>query len=301
MDNKMSYSIAAIIVTYNRLALLKRCIRAIRYQSHKVDEIILINNSSTDGTEEWAMYQDDIYLITQTNLGGSWGFYTGIKTAFERGHDWFWCMDDDTVPKYNALEHLVNFPYFQNDRTGLLASLVLWKDNKPHNMNLPKIHDSFNSLAELTRTSTIFIAHCSFVSALIAKKAVKAVGLPLKEFFIWYDDVEFTSRITKQFDGYMIPSSIAYHFTHSNTGSLVPQRTIQKIPIQSLLKYYYGIRNYIYTIRTSEYPLYHRAFKIFNVIIAQLSYVIKGYIPHSMLKACIDGIIFDPKIDHLSD
>lgn len=47
------YRIAAVVVTYNRLDLLKECINSIRQQTRKLDEIIVVNNSSTDGTLEW--------------------------------------------------------------------------------------------------------------------------------------------------------------------------------------------------------------------------------------------------------
>lgn len=42
--------IAAVFVTYNRLSLLKECIQALIAQTYPLDKIIVVNNSSTDGT-----------------------------------------------------------------------------------------------------------------------------------------------------------------------------------------------------------------------------------------------------------
>ena len=30
-----------------------------------------------------------------------------IKRAYEKGFDWVWCMDDDTIAQKNSLEELV--------------------------------------------------------------------------------------------------------------------------------------------------------------------------------------------------
>ncbi|MBK6915081.1 MAG: glycosyltransferase [Ignavibacteriales bacterium] len=99
--------ITAVVVTYNRLELLKQCIESIRNQTQKLDKIIVVNNDSIDGTFEWLNSQEDITHINQKNLGGAGGFYTGIKTAYNNGFDWIWCMDDDGLPEINALENLL--------------------------------------------------------------------------------------------------------------------------------------------------------------------------------------------------
>lgn len=45
-------TVSAVVVTYNRLLLLQRCISAIRSQTESVRQTIVVNNSSTDGTLE---------------------------------------------------------------------------------------------------------------------------------------------------------------------------------------------------------------------------------------------------------
>ena len=42
----------AVIVTHNRCRLLERCINHVKEQTSKPDEILVINNGSTDGTED---------------------------------------------------------------------------------------------------------------------------------------------------------------------------------------------------------------------------------------------------------
>ncbi len=105
----MSYKIAAVVVTFNRLELLKQCVQSLRNQTLKLDEILIINNSSTDGTLEWLNQQNDLTILTQENSGSAGGQYTGIKTAYEKGYDWILCTDDDTSFDGNYIRILIEY------------------------------------------------------------------------------------------------------------------------------------------------------------------------------------------------
>ena len=97
--------IIAVVVTYNRLSLLKRNLDCLR-QNKPLSSIIVVNNGSTDGTAEWLAEQQDVMVLTQANVGGSGGFYTGIQHACQCGADWIWCMDDDVFPRPDCLKFL---------------------------------------------------------------------------------------------------------------------------------------------------------------------------------------------------
>ena len=107
-------TIAAVVVTYNRKELLTECLTAIAEQTRIPDTILIIDNASTDGTEE--MFAKDgvfdnalfDYQKMESNLGGAGGFYEGIRRAFNNGADWIWIMDDDTIPSKTALEEICN-------------------------------------------------------------------------------------------------------------------------------------------------------------------------------------------------
>ncbi|RYD78583.1 MAG: glycosyltransferase, partial [Sphingobacteriales bacterium] len=99
--------VIAVVVSYNRQQLLSECITALRNQSQKPDAILVVNNGSTDNTEEWLKDQPDVQFITQKNLGSSGGFNTGISWAYKNGYSWIWCMDDDGYPKEDALENIL--------------------------------------------------------------------------------------------------------------------------------------------------------------------------------------------------
>ena len=99
-------NIIAVVVTFNRLHLLQKNIACLR-QNKSLNEILVVNNGSTDGTLEWLDTQKDLWVIHQANVGGSGGFYVGIQEAYNRGADWIWCMDDDVFPRADCLANLL--------------------------------------------------------------------------------------------------------------------------------------------------------------------------------------------------
>lgn len=71
-------TIAAVVVTFNRKELLKENIEALIKQTYKEFDIFIIDNASTDGTEEsireYIQSNKIKYVNTGKNLGGARGF-----------------------------------------------------------------------------------------------------------------------------------------------------------------------------------------------------------------------------------
>lgn len=237
-------SIIALIVTYNRLNLLKESIAALQVQTIKPKKILIYNNNSSDGTTEYLKLLTDKDIAVENaieNTGGAGGFHHGIAMAYKLGADWVWVMDDDTIAEPGALEKLVESPFFPDDEsenpTGYLASSVDWIDCNRHLMNLIEpvfpwhhFHGKYESCYKITNST--------FVSMLISRKAIEKVGLPVKEFFIWGDDWEFSGRISNQFNCYYISDSVVVHKTEKNTGS-----TVADISKDNYWKFKFDARN----------------------------------------------------------
>ena len=183
--------VIAVVVTYNRKALLAECITALRLQTRPVDQILVINNGSTDDTEEWLKSQPDVDFITQANIGGAGGFNKAIKTGFERGYSWIWCMDDDGYPKENALEKLLAS---EDGELRLLNCAVINKNDK----------DSFvwrtGKTAKVSEVADKYIEGIGhpFNGTLLHRKIIERVGVPKQQFFLWGDETEYFYRITRK-------------------------------------------------------------------------------------------------------
>ena len=205
--------VGIVVVTYNRLALLKEAIDSLRNQIYTNREIVVVNNGSTDGTQEWLNAQKDIIVITQQNQGGAGGFFTGMKYVAEHDYDYCWVMDDDVVCHSDALQELVN-AYTKKPNIGFVCSKVIGINGCP--MNTPTVDDRPTSngdadFTDLIAESMIKVKTATFVSVLCSVKTIKEVGLPYKEFFIWGDDTEYTNRISLNHECYMACRSVVVH------------------------------------------------------------------------------------------
>lgn len=244
-------NIVAVVVTNNRLSLLQEAVEAIRQQSYPLERVIVVNNASTDGTQEWLDQQHDLTVIHQENMGGSGGFYTGIKSAMAQNADWIWVMDDDTICRPDTLKILVDSLEQIKEPVGFIGSKSVWEDGNPHLMNLPAIKPSFNKNIPFNTfddKGMLLVETTSFVSLLINAEAVKAIGLPYKEFFIWGDDQEYTRRITKAgYLGLYCLKSIVLHKTGIN---YFPDFYRDKVP--NLWKHNYGFRNEFFMVKKNK-------------------------------------------------
>ena len=67
------------------------------------------------------------------------------------------------------------------------------------------------------------------VSLFIKAETVKELGLPIKDFFVWSDDWEFTSRISKKYNSYYVKDSVVIHKSNSNVGASIVDTSDDRI------------------------------------------------------------------------
>jgi rhamnopyranosyl-N-acetylglucosaminyl-diphospho-decaprenol beta-1,3/1,4-galactofuranosyltransferase len=232
--------VIAVVVTYNRQHLLTECIQALRNQTRKPDTILVINNGSTDTTEQWLETQADLFYITQKNTGSAGGFNTGISWAFKKGYSWIWCMDDDGYPKEDALEKLLE-P--QTDLLCLRNCAVINKEDKKSFVWKTK---HYANIDEVDCNMIEGIAH-PFNGTLIHRNIVERVGTPEPSLFLWGDESEYLCRITNKnnIPVYTIANSIHYHpasaFSYKKDWDY-----------KNSWKMYYYVRNRFCTLQTKR-------------------------------------------------
>lgn len=215
--------VMAVVVTYNRKELLKECINALLKQDYDNCDVLIVDNASTDGTKEYI--KDELknkrvhYSNTGSNLGGAGGFNYGIKEAYKIGCDYIWIMDDDCIVHNDSLTKLLAADKKLNGDYGFLSSKVLWKDDTICKMNIQKTKMTKWLKDYDTNYQPIVLA--SFVSLFLKKEVVEEFGLPIKEFFIWTDDWEYTRRISKNKKCYYISDSIVTHKSKENVGASI--------------------------------------------------------------------------------
>ena len=187
----MDRSTLTLIVTYNRLSDLKICVEAVRKQTYRCFNILVVNNGSTDGTKEWLARQTDIITINQENLGGAGGFYTGMKYMYDNGYEWLIMMDDDGIPDKDEIKNLIQSYDKVVSATGkevILNALVADKDNRDYTAFLwARGSKRTNKILELQKERFFDDIH-PFNGTLVKRSVIDKIGMIKKEMFIWGDE-----------------------------------------------------------------------------------------------------------------
>uniref|UniRef100_UPI003F6960D0 glycosyltransferase family 2 protein n=1 Tax=Marivivens donghaensis TaxID=1699413 RepID=UPI003F6960D0 len=211
--------LAVVIVTHNRAEKLAEVLQALRSQTRVPDVIYLIDNAFIDHTVEVAVGVE--YLRLPENIGGAGGFNMGMKRAYVDGADLVWVSDDDAYPEPTAIAQLEQaLDRFETDtgrRAPFACSWVKWTDGGHCEMNTPApVWDWPRFYA--SDASFFLVSACSFVSCLIPRWTIEAHGFPIADYFIWYDDAEYTQRLARSHPGLLVPESVVVHDLPVNQG-----------------------------------------------------------------------------------
>lgn len=294
--------IAAVVVTYNRKDMLLTCINNILRQSKGEPDVLVIDNASTDGTgdtvkEQFGSEPRVKYINTGANLGGAGGFSYGINVAVNQGYEYLWIMDDDTFPEEAALEALLKADRILEGKYGFLSSYAKWTDGTACEMNLPKVSGNWRYFVDTQFNNRILaLESTSFVSFFVKSDVVREVGLPIKEFFIWGDDLEYSQRISTRYDSFFVYDSQVVHAIKSN----IPTSIVDETDEQRIQRYRLLYRNKYYIARHSN----KRAKMVYWL---DIKYVLSDILKRSktqkwnkcslVLKSCLAGMFFNPKVE----
>ena len=289
-------TVAVLVVTYNRLAKLVKCLESIFMQTFQDFDVFVIDNASNDGTSDYVrnLHNNRInYINTGQNLGGAGGFSFGLNEIWKQDYTYCLIMDDDTYPKQDSLESMVKKMSIL--KAGYICSRVNWIDGEACNMNTPSTGkpESLKKVLALDN-HLIEIQGCSFVSCLVDLAIVREVGLPIKEFFIYGDDVDFTRRIEKKAKGYLDLDSLVIHDMPSNNANSIAVCEQERIE-----RYFYAIRNAVYIRRKHDHYRFIRLSKYyFRTLFSILKHARnKRFRRITVLnRGFIKGLFFNPKI-----
>lgn len=290
-------TVAAVVVTFNRLEKLKTVIASIEAQTHQPATLFIIDNASTDGTDAYlasltSSLNFEVVSMTE-NTGGAGGFTEGMVRGYASGADHVWIMDDDCYPQPDALAALVRGFDEAVDELGgdvpFACSVVKFTDGNICEMNNPVPTWDWARLL-VKGQQNVMVTACSFVSVLIPRWAIAEYGLPYAEYFIWFDDREYTLRLTERCPAVQVLDSIVIHDMGDNRGV-----NFAMVNAKSLWKFKYGVRN------EASYQLHHKGLLYFVEFGARLFVSLhRGRVPvrlrASLLRQFASGVTFNPKL-----
>lgn len=330
-------TVCAVVVTRNRKNFLLNCLKGLMTQTHCVDAIYIVDNASSDGTinllkeegyvkevstagdapseirnkiisESNCSKEVDIYYVRMhRNTGGAGGFYEGMRRCCEKGYDWCWLMDDDVVLRTTSLENLfsaLSVLCANHKKVGFLCSNVRGRCGLA--MNVPLVADQYYDglypeWGEFLKYGLVKVKASTFVSMLVSRKVMCAEGLPIKDFFIWGDDTEYTLRISCKYDCYLVGTSEVVHLRETErTPSILSENNPERIKC-----FYFKFRNEGYICRNyRDYyyklslPIFYLRifFYIFRILFGKSRF--KFLKIRTIIRALFDSLFFNPPIFH---
>ncbi len=254
----MSTRVVAVVVTWNRSRLLERILRAVDEQTRRPDAVVVVDNASTDDTEDvlTRLASELTVPLTvrrlATNTGGAGGFADGMRTALDLDAELLWLMDDDGAPPPECLAALLPW----TSRYDFLGPAVVAEHDETRlcfPIRLPGTARVVHALPDVEQAAVDGVLEevvIPFNGVLVGRGLVERIGVPREEFFIWGDDVEYLWRARRA--GARVATVVESRFRHPATDDLgtpmmLGRTTYNHSP--SDLKHYCMVRNNVTNLR----------------------------------------------------
>lgn len=209
-----------IVLNYNGKDVVRTCLNSLFKINYPNVEVVVVDNASTDGSFELAKaaFSKAHFIKNEVNLGFSTGNNIGIRFALEKMADFVLLLNNDTEVTPDFLTELINATT-TDEKIGI-SSPKIFKDKtaqiwfaggKIDWFKMKSLHENKNNSSIPYETG--FISGCAM---LIKKNVFKKIGLFDEDFFLYWEDVDFSIRAQKAgFKTVIIPTSTVYHFEKS--------------------------------------------------------------------------------------
>lgn len=281
-------TVAVVTVTYGqRGTFVRALLSGLASGSVRPASCIIVDNGSQEDlhvlcTEECSPLR--VLMVHQgCNTGSAAGFAAGIRRALEMGHTHIWLLDDDNVPEPEALATLMAHLQREGeagtrtclaglrlDRTKYLRAAA---GERTMAFSKPDSFMGFSLAASLSRRlrPALAVTPRNEVSAdvqpidvaiygglMLPAAAVKAIGLPDERYFLYFDDREYTTRLTRAgFPIKLVPNARIRDLEDSWATTKGEKMPWAFNPNASLVKVYYMVRNGVHYDRSYvvRYPV----------------------------------------------
>ncbi|MGK2905864.1 MAG: glycosyltransferase [Desulfuromonadales bacterium] len=295
-DNTNSDSlISAVVVTYgDRWSYLKVLLDHLEKEARVVSVVVVDNASRSDISAACcqAGFNKAVVLRQEKNIGSAGGFSTGIQYAISLEAEYIMLFDDDTVPRSETINKLlerlieINIRYGNSlnavipNRNSQILCLKSIFDKHDHWMqeesvlglnafnffqrHLKKILTSKKKIIDVTGTVDYGLA--AYAGLMFHKLVCDRIGFPESSLILYYDDIEYTNRFLSAGGKIFACTDLGMDDIVENYSSSMMSR-----PFLGLIladhdgKSYYQVRNQIYF----EYNFIarYKATFLFNVIV----------------------------------
>lgn len=286
--------VSIIILNFNQIKVTCEFLDSTKLLNYRNFEIILIDNNSDDDPTELIKrdYPEVNLIVTEKNLGFTGGNNVGIKIA--KG-DYIFVVNNDTEVTPDLLDNLIQ-PFVDDPKIGMVSPKIKYYSS-------PDIiqYAGYNAMNLLTgRNSAVgskerdegqhdtpkYTHYAHGAAMLVKKEVVDNVGMFYDEFFIYYEELDWSARTKRAgFEIFYQPTAVIFHKESITMGK------------ESKLKAYYHNRNRILFMRRNTNNFQFATFIIFYFFFtipkSTFTYLSKGQ--KDYLKLFFKGILWNLK------
>lgn len=223
-DNPLVY---LIVLNFNGHKDTIECVNSLKNISYKNYKIIIVDNNSTDDSEEILKEKFSEYIFIQTgkNLGYAGGNNYGINYALKHNADYICILNNDTIVSENYLSELVS--YMENNiNCGMIGPAIL-------ESNSEDIIQSTGGVVNLLKGDVLpinngkalnqvdSIINCDYVGGaciLVRCEVIKKIGLIPEAYFLFFEETEWCYHAKNI--GYSIICLTKSHVFHKGSISI---------------------------------------------------------------------------------
>jgi len=212
--------VSIIVLNYNGKDFIKKTLMSVFNLNYPNFETILVDNASTDGSLEMlrGFFPNLLIIKNNVNKGFSGGNNEGIKYVLERKADFILLLNYDTEVEKSFLTNLI-FSAQKSEKIGLVSPIIFSKNSskiwfsggKIDWMRMKTIHEREKRTHDYAKSD--YLTGCSL---LIKTEVFKKIGLLDEDYFLYWEDADFSVRAKKAgYDLVVSSKSRIFHFEKS--------------------------------------------------------------------------------------
>lgn len=225
-----SPSVLAIILNWRQAALTQQCVAALQAMAYPALTILVIDNGSGDGSAEWlaAHLPPDVQVrALPENLGFAAGCNVGLREALAKQYDLALLVNNDA---FAAPEMLVRLLKETAPDIGLLSPKIyyaaeperIWFGGGRMSRRTLDLHETGRGELDGPRwAQSQDVDYLLGTCLLVNLAAVTAVGLLDEQFFMYFEDLDWSLRMRQT--GYrlrLVAGAHLYHQVAVSSGGL---------------------------------------------------------------------------------
>jgi len=244
-DRAVGPRLAAVVLNYRTPSDTVLAARALQGSSRTVDDLIVVDNGSGDGSEEALRraLPDARVLQTGENLGFAGGCNAGIRAALDSGASYVALVNSDVVVPPDALARLED-ALAARPSLGIVGPLILARAHPSRVASCGMVYspatgrmrhpDADRELAGLARPPILEIDGISGCVMLVRRDVFERIGLLTEDYFFSFEDLDFCLRARAAgFGSACVTGALAYH---EGGGTIGPR---------SAARVYFATRNHL--------------------------------------------------------